>query len=526
MEHIIEPDNHFIFEDLTLGFPNNISNGSFFTKIFWKNKPLFIQTPKCYTKQGFIKSNKKIYCDLLFDTNDILFITWLENLENKVTELLYEKSSIWFENKIDKNDIESFFTSPVKLYKSGKYYLLKTNVKQNINIYNENNDNEIVLLENINSQSNIISILEIRGINFTQKNFIIEFEMKQCMLVSPDPFLNTCYIKRPSLLLKTDIQNNLVGKMVSKKENDGLHNEIKKDKKEENSSTNYLEENKEMINIKKEDLSNNKNNFNDINFDDKEEVEKIEKIMEMLDNNKKQQNKEEQEEIFNNDFLKENTFKDNEIKYEKLQKEEEEEREKNEDFLSGVKKESYDDLLYEVKTYEKEEEEEQEEKEKEKEEKENNNNKLRIKFDDSILENNEEEEKENNNKLRIKFDDSILEDNEEKENFYFTNKTKSNILDNNSLFIDNNEDNNIKIDFEELEGNGKNKILKETDLNLFDSSLENEEIKKLKYSLYKEAKKRANELKKISLQAYMEAENIKKTYLLDNSDLSDFDDET
>ena len=471
MEYIIEPDNDFIFEDLTLGFPNNISNGSFFTKIFWKNKPLFIQTPKCYTKQGFIKSNKKIYCDLLFDTNDILFITWLENLENKLTELLYEKSSIWFDNKIDKNDIESFFTSPVKLYKSGKYYLLKTNVKQNINIYNENNDNEIVLLENINSQSNIISILEIRGINFTQKNFIIEFEMKQCMLVSADPFLNTCYIKRPSLLLKTDIQNNLVGKMVSKKEkeNDGLDNENKKDKKEENSSINYLEENKEMINIKKEDLSNNKNKIDDINFDDKEEVEKIEKIMEMLDNNKKKQNKgeeEQEEEIFNNDFLKENTFKDNEIKYEKFQEEE-------------------DATLYGVK-----------------------------------------KEKENNNKLRIKFDDSILEDNEEKENFIFTNKTKSNMLDNNSLFIDNNEDNNIKIDFEELEGNDKNKILKETDLNLFDSSLENEEIKKLKYNLYKEAKKRANELKKISLQAYMEAENIKKTYLLDNSDLSDFDDET
>jgi len=498
MEHIIEPDNHFIFEDLTLGFPNNISNGSFFTKIFWKNKPLFIQTPKCCTKQGFVKSNKKIYCDLLFDTNDILFITWLENLENKVTELLYEKSSIWFENKIDKNDIESFFTSPVKLYKSGKYYLLKTNVKQNINIYNENNDNEIVLLENINSESNIISILEIRGIIFTQKNFIIEFEMKQCMLVSPDPFLNTCYIKRPSLLLNTDIQDNLIGKMVSKKEKENytFDNGVKKDKKEENTSFNYLEENKEIINIKKEEL-NNKSKIDDINFDDKEEVEKIEKIMEMLDNNKQQQNKE--EEIFNNNFLKENTFNNIEIKYEKL---EEDEEEKNEPFLSELKKEPYDDLLYGVKEYEKQEE-------------------------DAMLYGVEEkEEKENNNKLRIKFDDSILEDNEEKENFIFTNKTKSNMLDDNSLLIDNNEDNNIKIDFEELESNDKNKLSKEIHLKPFDSSLENEEITKLKYNLYKEAKKRANELKKISLQAYMEAENIKKTYLLDNSDLSDFDDET
>jgi len=40
MDNIIEPDNTFIFDDLTLGFPVNISSGSLFTKIYYKNKPL------------------------------------------------------------------------------------------------------------------------------------------------------------------------------------------------------------------------------------------------------------------------------------------------------------------------------------------------------------------------------------------------------------------------------------------------------------------------------------------------------
>ena len=83
-------------------------------KIYYKNKPLFIQTPRSLTKQGFIKTNKKIFCDLLFDNNDNLFISWFETLENKIIELLYEKSSNWFENTIEKNDIESFFNSPIR----------------------------------------------------------------------------------------------------------------------------------------------------------------------------------------------------------------------------------------------------------------------------------------------------------------------------------------------------------------------------------------------------------------------------
>lgn len=197
MENIIEPTIDFDFSKLYLAAPSSLTGGAYFTRIFLNNKPLYIQTPKCLTKQGFIKSGKKIYTDLMFDNNDTLLIQWLENLETKCQELIYEKGTQWFETTLEKSDIETTFTSPIKIFKSGKFYLLRVNVKPNIKIYNELD--EVITLENINQDMHIISILEIQGIKFTSRNFQIEIEVKQSMVVSQDPFLDECFIKKPIL---------------------------------------------------------------------------------------------------------------------------------------------------------------------------------------------------------------------------------------------------------------------------------------------------------------------------------------
>ena len=196
MENIIEPTIDFDFSKLYLATPSSLTGGAYFTRIFLSNKPLYIQTPKCLTKQGFIKSGKKIYTDLMFDNNDTLLIQWLENLETKCQELIFEKGSQWFETQLDKSDIETTFTSPIKIFKSGKYYLLRVNIKPNVKIFNE--IDEVITLENIKPEMHIISILEIQGIKFTSRNFQIEIELKQSMVVSPDPFLDECFIKKPS----------------------------------------------------------------------------------------------------------------------------------------------------------------------------------------------------------------------------------------------------------------------------------------------------------------------------------------
>jgi hypothetical protein len=194
---VIEPTMDYDFSKLYLGPPTTLSGGAYFTKIMHStNKHLFIQTPKCLTKQGFIKSGKKMYADLMFDNNDTIFINWIENLETTCQELIFTKGQNWFETKLEKDDIETAFTSPFKIFKSGKYYLLRVNVNQNIKIYDEKNN--ILNHEDLSIDKHIISILEIQGIKFSSRNFQIEIELKQTMIVSPDPFLDECFIKRPT----------------------------------------------------------------------------------------------------------------------------------------------------------------------------------------------------------------------------------------------------------------------------------------------------------------------------------------
>ena len=196
MDTIIEPTIDYDFSKLYLGPPSTLAGGAYFTRIMYNtNKQLFIQSPKSLTKQGFIKSGKKVYADLMFDNNDTVFLNWIENLETKCQELIFSKGQSWFETKLEKEDIETAFTSPFKIFKSGKFYLLRVNVKQNVKIYDEND--QIVNNDDVTADKMLISILEIQGIKFTSRNFQIEIELKQAMVVSPDPFLDECFIKKP-----------------------------------------------------------------------------------------------------------------------------------------------------------------------------------------------------------------------------------------------------------------------------------------------------------------------------------------
>ena len=201
MDNIIEPDNSFNFSYISLANPTGIQGGAYFTKIQNNGKALYIQTPKSLTKQGFVKNGKKIYADLMFDNNDEQFIQWIENLEIKCQQLIFEKGEAWFESKLEKSDIESAFSSPMKIYKSGKKYLLRVNVKlNNLNgvptakIYNEN---EVLLgIDDILIDTNLISILEIQGIKFTSRNFQIEIEMKQTMVLNAEILFDNCLINK------------------------------------------------------------------------------------------------------------------------------------------------------------------------------------------------------------------------------------------------------------------------------------------------------------------------------------------
>ena len=199
MDNIIEPNDNFEFLNLSLAHPVGIQGGAYFTKIENNKKPLYIQTTKSLTRQGFVKSGKKYYCDLMFDKNNETLINWFEKLEEKCQKLIFEKKNDWFQGNLEENDIETAFNSLLRVYKSGKYYLLRTNIKNTkddipaVKIYNEN---EISLeMNDITIETELISILEIQGIKFTSRSFQIEIELKQIMVLDKEPIFENCLIK-------------------------------------------------------------------------------------------------------------------------------------------------------------------------------------------------------------------------------------------------------------------------------------------------------------------------------------------
>jgi len=219
MDNIIDPNNNFDFSKLSLAHPVGIQGGAYFTKILYNNKPLYIQTSKSLTRQGFIKSGKKYYCDLMFDNNSETLIHWFENLEETCQKLIFDKSETWFQNSLDKNDVESAFSSVIRIYKSGKYYLVRTNIKigtnnePSIKIYNEN---EVPLsIDDVKEDTNIISILEIQGIKFTSRNFQIDIELRQAMVLDNEPLFDNC-------LIKTSNSNKSTSKNTNIKQTDSL----------------------------------------------------------------------------------------------------------------------------------------------------------------------------------------------------------------------------------------------------------------------------------------------------------------
>jgi hypothetical protein len=198
MENIFEPTDKFNFEKLILTKPISIPGGNYFIKCLINENPLYLQPPRCKTKQGIIKAGKRIYSDLMFSNENDQFIRWMENLETHCQKYIYKNRAQWFEGDLELHDIENYFTSPLKVYKSGKYYTLRTNItpvlgKPSLKIYDENEKE--VELESINDNMDIITILEIQGIKCSQRSFQIEIEIKQMLVMKPKNLFEKCLIK-------------------------------------------------------------------------------------------------------------------------------------------------------------------------------------------------------------------------------------------------------------------------------------------------------------------------------------------
>ena len=196
--HTIE--DNFDFEEIELEHPNSLQGGSYFTRMNIHSSPIYIQTNPCSTKNGIVKTAKKSYCDLLFNSHDNKAIQWFEELERQCIDAIFQKKDLWFHNEMELDDIETAFTSPIRLYKSGKNYLIRCNIANNslssgtFKCYDEHT-NPVSLDKLDNTGVKIIPLLEVQGIRFTSKNFTLELALKQIMIIEDPDFINECFIQ-------------------------------------------------------------------------------------------------------------------------------------------------------------------------------------------------------------------------------------------------------------------------------------------------------------------------------------------
>ena len=202
MDNIYEATREFQFNQLNLTSPISVSGGAHFSKILMNKLPLYIQTPKCKTKQGIVKSGKKMYTDLVFTHDDEEFIQWLETLETTVRKLIFVNRTKWFDVELSEEDIENYFAPTIKIFKSGKMYLVRVNANSktsgaitvsNMKIYDENE--QPVEMDTIDDKTTMITIVEIQGVKCSSKSFQIEIEIKQIMILKPIDLFQKCIIK-------------------------------------------------------------------------------------------------------------------------------------------------------------------------------------------------------------------------------------------------------------------------------------------------------------------------------------------
>tara|TARA_Y100000992_G_C21271881_1_gene497390 strand:+ start:693 stop:1898 length:1206 start_codon:yes stop_codon:yes gene_type:complete len=304
MDTITYPNENFNFDNISLGQPTVIQGGSYFTKISSNSNILYLQTPSCYTKQGIVLSGKKAYCDLMYTSDDYDILTWFERLVERLQQLIYDKRKLWFHNEMEMEDIDSAFTPPVRIYKSGKFHLVRTYIQglhsnnplQGFSCYDENEekvDPEILNTEN----KKIIPLLEIKGIKFSSKSFHFDISLKQAMVIEENNFLNNC-------LIKLNAQVKKAANSESTHTADKITLELNKDKETEDEET---EDEQTIDNTVISDSLENEEGEHDDNTKEEVVENSLQNNTEQSDNSESKIENEANEAINENNHLVDNT---------------------------------------------------------------------------------------------------------------------------------------------------------------------------------------------------------------------------
>jgi hypothetical protein len=198
---IFETNETFPLDRMTLLTPKPITGGNHFSRFHIDDSPVFVHLPKCTNKQGIQTSGtKKAYMDLQFTNDQERFLKWLENLIEKVQEVLCQNSASWFANEMDKVEIEDTFQSPLKPYRSGQMYLMRVNIpirmgKIVLPMFDE--DENQIESDMVKAGNTVLGILEIQGLKFSAKSLQLEMEMKQLLVLPSLSLFEKCVLTVP-----------------------------------------------------------------------------------------------------------------------------------------------------------------------------------------------------------------------------------------------------------------------------------------------------------------------------------------
>ena len=191
----------FPLDDITLANPQGLQGGAFFSKLKLLGNNITIQTPRCKTKNGIVKTEKKIYCDLMFEKDDENVIEFLEGLEDKIKNLIYEKKDKWFHSDMDMDTIDYHWQNILRSYKGSKILLRcfikkpksRLNSQPTLQIYDE--DESLLKIDDLTKEKTLMALLEVSGLKFTSQSFSLEFNLTQAMVLKDKVFRNKCLIK-------------------------------------------------------------------------------------------------------------------------------------------------------------------------------------------------------------------------------------------------------------------------------------------------------------------------------------------
>ena len=251
-----DTNKDFPFKDLCLANPTGLQGGAYFSKLKIEEQKVLIQMPKCETKNGIHRTGKKIYTDLMFDIKNETFAQWIQDLSTRVKSLIYDKKDLWFQNEMTYDDIEYHWQNILRTYKKNNV-LLRCIIKKPKNIsrkelvmvYDE--DENIISLDDIKSGTPIIPLLEITGLKFTTQSFLLEFALKQVMVLNEITESKQCLIsiKKPEGETLPSVSEDKQYKDIPEpteavgivKGNDSLEENEVKERKESKQSTTILD---------------------------------------------------------------------------------------------------------------------------------------------------------------------------------------------------------------------------------------------------------------------------------------------